>query len=1156
MANRIIIEDVSFNDNPSKFTDNIKLSIKFQTVENIEPGTKFELVYVGDPSSRNYDQSLDTIEFENIPIGIHTVTLEVNHPDVNKIPQKDLVGATAIILDCYYKEQLFAQTSWFVSVEYTDPELVENPPLTPIIEKLSRTIDTDDPRTCLHTIKWSANDDVVVTPVTPIKVDDAGEQDEEVIFSAADFTEEELKKLENEAEFYESSDDEESIDLSDEDIMDEEEEEDGMAGDENDVEDTPMEIIMDKTTENDNKISTLQQINKLSLLLVNCDREAVREFKELCNKKIEVGSIPYKTIEAMVKRMFDILDPVSDINDKMCKIEELKECLFYFEDEAKNYVINSLIPAFFVYKDYENRNGLLRVPEIQYFLRKKFEKKLLYKKLVLYDRGYTGYILKDDIEQYCHDTLLKYNNDYFRYQDKRFFDECIQHAVMKIKFFELDKTNKKFEIRKLLLSPRIEEFENVIDVPIGVNTNWYAPAKVSGFKTTFQNLDLEDKGYLSLEEFKRLDSNYSSLFYERTFEVLTHYKNEFTLENFKLLFLILENRHEYRAQKLFFEILDINGDGYLCFNDIIRWFSSLKKLFTMNTEDDFPKEIDFVNQLFDFLLIPPSETRRITLDDIYKSRKGEQFYGMLINCLLYLSFENPEDSSEEVPTRSMTMRYGKIYYYDRMGNKVQAEAPYLKDDLDLCGINRKGESIIKDPFPREINDVRYDINYDQLPLQSTSSSNRTLIPELPEELDKLILNEKRQDYVEDDDEIEKIKLISSHKGDKLQSLTLPETYDNNDLLSNLEKGLKYENEPFNLRDYDNDNLKLIQKNDEECCNILDDGLCSACLQHDVYKKAEDTNKKLKRDLEYYIRNANESIINQEKEEKLPMNVLPPFDRDDKSLKNNYDKTKYRKELEEEIEKRRLITLNEMEDEKFQNNKRNTLDAMLYAEERNLREKKNNQMKEYQGKVYQNQINKKNIKQEESQEWWERRPPFRIGGDGKSFGELVDDGSHLIKQLEKQKLLQISSQNLEMYKANIAKEDEAARNYQKQKYNVMRDDIAEQARLLRNNDDIKQQIRGRKKPIDEKWKEEVFKKWAQEHENNDKKYRMLQDYREDDHIILGNREKSQGRKNYLQYDLKALEEELKRNNIIGKGEEKKETHTIHRCRRCHRVLKQN
>uniref|UniRef100_A0A0K0FI71 Histone chaperone asf1 (inferred by orthology to a D. melanogaster protein) n=1 Tax=Strongyloides venezuelensis TaxID=75913 RepID=A0A0K0FI71_STRVS len=241
MANRIIIEDVTFHDNPSKFTDKIKLSIKFQTVENIESGTKFELVYVGEPSSRNYDQSLDTIEFEDIPIGIHTVTLEVDHPDVNKIPPKDLVGATAIILDCYYKNQLFSQTSWFVTVEYTDPELVENPPLTPVIEKLSRTIDTDDPRTCLHTIKWNESDEILVVPNVPTKPD--VNDGEEIVFSAADYTEEELKKLENEVEFYESSeDDDESIDLSDEDILDEEEEIGDMSKDENEEDETPMEM--------------------------------------------------------------------------------------------------------------------------------------------------------------------------------------------------------------------------------------------------------------------------------------------------------------------------------------------------------------------------------------------------------------------------------------------------------------------------------------------------------------------------------------------------------------------------------------------------------------------------------------------------------------------------------------------------------------------------------------------------------------------------------------------------------------------------------------------------------------------------------------------------------------------------------------------------
>lgn len=403
-------------------------------------------------------------------------------------------------------------------------------------------------------------------------------------------------------------------------------------------------IIINGTT------SGLQEIQKLSSSLLVSDKENVCELKKRCNEKFNSKCPSSSSTEGMVRRMFQLLDPLADVNEKLCRQNELKEILAIYPKESREYVIDSLVPAFFVYKDYENRSQTLRVPEIQYFLKKKNEKKVLYTKLVMYDRGMTGYILKDDMMEYCRDTLLKYDGDYFTFQDKSFLDECVDHALMKIEFFDIDKSNSKYEIRKLLLSPRIDEFENVLQVPVGSSSNWYAPAKVVGFKNTFSSLDFEDKGHLTLEGFKQLDPSYSELFYERVYKIFTEDSGNFSLCNFKKLFLILENRHEYRAQKLFFKILDINEDGYICMDDISKWFTSLKKLFTVNTEEDFPSELDFVNQIFDFLLIPPFESQRISFDDIYKSRKGEQFYGMLINCLLYLTFENPEEPSEEGPS--------------------------------------------------------------------------------------------------------------------------------------------------------------------------------------------------------------------------------------------------------------------------------------------------------------------------------------------------------------------------------------------------------------------------------------------------------------------------------------------------------------------------
>ena len=62
---------------------------------------------------------------------------QADGPDVSKIPQDDLVGVTVLLLKCSYMEQEFINIGWFVATEYTELELRENPPTTPILEKVS-----------------------------------------------------------------------------------------------------------------------------------------------------------------------------------------------------------------------------------------------------------------------------------------------------------------------------------------------------------------------------------------------------------------------------------------------------------------------------------------------------------------------------------------------------------------------------------------------------------------------------------------------------------------------------------------------------------------------------------------------------------------------------------------------------------------------------------------------------------------------------------------------------------------------------------------------------------------------------------------------------------------------------------------------------------
>lgn len=62
--------------------------------------------------------------------------LQANSPDVSKIPDEDVVGVTVVLLTCSYKNNEFVRIGYYVNNEYTDQELVENPPTKPIYEKV------------------------------------------------------------------------------------------------------------------------------------------------------------------------------------------------------------------------------------------------------------------------------------------------------------------------------------------------------------------------------------------------------------------------------------------------------------------------------------------------------------------------------------------------------------------------------------------------------------------------------------------------------------------------------------------------------------------------------------------------------------------------------------------------------------------------------------------------------------------------------------------------------------------------------------------------------------------------------------------------------------------------------------------------------------
>uniref|UniRef100_A0A914GYQ3 Anti-silencing factor n=1 Tax=Globodera rostochiensis TaxID=31243 RepID=A0A914GYQ3_GLORO len=154
MCSRINVVCVQLLENPANPSDPIKLEITFEIFENIKEDVEWELVFVGTDGREEHDQVLDSVLIGPIQEGRHKFVFEAPPPQIQNLRPEDFMDVTLLLLKCKYREQLFMKIGWFVTHTYTDPELIENPPSQPAIEKLKRTIVSEDVRVTSYPIKW------------------------------------------------------------------------------------------------------------------------------------------------------------------------------------------------------------------------------------------------------------------------------------------------------------------------------------------------------------------------------------------------------------------------------------------------------------------------------------------------------------------------------------------------------------------------------------------------------------------------------------------------------------------------------------------------------------------------------------------------------------------------------------------------------------------------------------------------------------------------------------------------------------------------------------------------------------------------------------------------------------------------------------------
>lgn len=137
-----------------RFTSPFKFEIMFECLAELKEDIEWKLIYVGKADDPSYDQELDSVLIGPLQLGQMKFDFDTDGPNIQKIPKEEVLGVTAIIITCSYKNQEFFRVGYYINNVYDDESLSADPPEEPQYEKIKRLILHNKPRITKFNINW------------------------------------------------------------------------------------------------------------------------------------------------------------------------------------------------------------------------------------------------------------------------------------------------------------------------------------------------------------------------------------------------------------------------------------------------------------------------------------------------------------------------------------------------------------------------------------------------------------------------------------------------------------------------------------------------------------------------------------------------------------------------------------------------------------------------------------------------------------------------------------------------------------------------------------------------------------------------------------------------------------------------------------------